>query len=172
MPKIILYIAFSLDGYMAEENGSVDWLSSYNEDYGYEKFLSTIDTIIMGKKTYQQVLSFGKWPYSGIKTYVLTHQKLKKDANVEFISGSIKQIIKTITNQSNKNIWLVGGGQVITEFVKVNLIDEFQIFIMPLFLGKGIPILHEPVNMDALKLIQSQSYENGVIEIHLEKKNE
>ena len=172
MPKIILYIAISLDGYIAKKDGSVNWLSSYDEDYGYEKFLSTLDTIIMGWKTYQQVLSFGKWPYSGLNTYVFTHQKFKDENNLKFISGSIQKIVKEIINQSNKNIWLVGGGQIITEFVKLNLIDKYQIFIMPIFLGKGIPILHESVNMDALKLIKSKSYENGVIEIHLKKKKE
>ena len=74
--------------------------------------------------------------------------------------------------ESKKNIWLVGGGQLITEFVKLNLINEYQIFIMPLFLGKGIPILHESINTDALKFIKSKSYESGVVELHLKKKNQ
>ena len=96
MPNIILYIAISLDGYIAKKDGSVDWLSSFEEDYGYEKFISSIDTIIMGSKTYQQVLTFGEWPYKGLKTYVFTHQKLKDDENVEFVSGSITQKINRI----------------------------------------------------------------------------
>ena len=96
MTKIILYVAISLDGYIAKKDGSVDWLSSYDEDYGYEKFLSTLDTIIMGRKTYQQVLSFGEWPYSGLKTYVFTHQKFKDENNVKFIPGPIEKIVKDI----------------------------------------------------------------------------
>jgi len=167
MPKLILYIAISLDGYIAQEDGSVDWLSSFDEDYRYENFLTTIDTIVMGRKTYKQVLSFGKWPYSGLKTFVFTHQKLKEDKNVEFVSGSVQKTIAEIKKQSKKNIWLVGGGNLITEFVKLQLINEYQIFLMPLFLGSGIPILHESINMNSLKLIKSKSYKNGVIELHL-----
>ena len=171
MQKIILYIAISLDGFIAKEDGSVDWLSSFDEDYGYEEFLYSIDTIIMGSKTYQQVLTFGEWPYQGIKTFVLTHQKLKDDENVEFLSGSITKAITLIKNQSTKNIWLVGGGNLITEFVKQQLIDEYQIFIMPLFLGNGIPILQETVKLDPLKFTKSKSYESGVIELHLKQEN-
>jgi dihydrofolate reductase len=171
MSKIILYIATSLDGFIAKKDGSVDWLSSFDEDYGYEEFLSSIDTIIMGSKTYQQVLSFGEWPYKGLKTFVFTHQKLKDDKNVEFISGSIPKAITGIKKQSTKNIWLVGGGNLITEFVKQKLIDEFQIFIMPLFLGAGIPILQESVKMNSLKYSKSKSYKSGVIELHLKQEN-
>lgn len=93
MSKIILYIATSLDGYIAKEDGNVDWLSSFDEDYGYKEFISTVDTIIIGRKTYQQVLTFGEWPYQGLKTFVFTHQELKHDKNVEFISGSITKAI-------------------------------------------------------------------------------
>lgn len=167
MPKTILYIAISLNGYIAKEDGSVDWLSSFNEDYGYEKFLSTIDTIIMGRKTYQQVLTFGEWPYKGIRTYVFTHQKLKNDNNVEFASGEIIQTINKIKKQSNKNIWLVGGAELITEFVKQQLIDEYQIFIMPVFLGSGISLLSEAVEINFKNFTKSKSYKSGVVELHL-----
>ena len=126
MPKIILYIAISLDGFIAKEDGNIDWLSSFDEDYGYDEFLSTLDTIIMGRKTYEQVLSFGEWPYSGLNTFVYTHQDSKEnDNNIEFISGSIPQTLAEIKKQSEKNIWLVGGGNLITEFVKHQLIDEY-----------------------------------------------
>jgi len=167
MPEIILYIATSLDGYIAKKDGSVDWLSSFDEDYGYDKFLSTIGTIIMGRKTYEQVLSFGEWPYSDLKTFVFTHHELKENKNTEFISGPIKKNVKKIKSQSDKNIWLVGGGQLITEFVKLQMINEYQIFLMPLFLGSGIHILHEPVKMNSLKLIKSKTYNSGVIELYL-----
>jgi len=167
MHKIILYIAISLDGYIAQEDGNVDWLSSFDEDYGYEKFLSTIDTIIMGRKTYQQVLSFGEWPYTGLKTFVFTHQKMEEDKNVKFVSGSVQHKITEIKKQSNKNIWLVGGGNLITDFVKHQLIYEYQIFMMPLFLGTGIPILQESVDLNLLKFTKSKTYKSGVIELHL-----
>jgi len=167
MPKLILYIAISLDGYVAQEDGSVDWLSSFDEDYGYENFLTTIDIIIMGRKTYDQVLSFGEWPYSGLKTFVFTHQKLKEDKNVEFVTGTVQKTLAEIKKHSKKNIWLVGGGNLITEFVKLQLINEYQIFMMPLFLGTGIPILQESVDLNLLKFTKSKTYKSGVIELHL-----
>lgn len=170
MPRIILYIATSLDGYIAKEDGSVEWLSSFDEDYGYEEFISSIDTIIMGSKTYQQVLTFGEWPYMGLKTFVFTNQKLINDNKVEFISGSIAKAITRIKKQSTKNIWLVGGGNLITEFVKLQLIDKYQIFIMPLFLGAGIPILQKSVEMNPLKFTKSKSYKSGVVELQFNRK--
>ena len=156
-----------MDGFIAKEDGSIDWLTSFEDDYGYEEFLSTIDAVIMGRKTYQQVLSFGEWPYKGIKSYIFTHQKLQNDRNVEFVSRSIIEEIKKIKKQSTKYIWLVGGGNLITEFVKHQLIDDFRIFIMPVFLGKGIPILQNPVEMDLTKFVKSKTYKNGVTEIYL-----
>jgi dihydrofolate reductase len=168
MSKVILYIAISLDGYIAKEDGSVDWLFFFDEDYGYEKFKSTIDTIIMGRKTYEQVLTFGEWPYSGLKTYVYTHHELK-DNNVEFISGSIAKTIVAIKKQSTKNIWLVGGGNLITEFAKQQLIDEYILFIIPVLLGAGISILQESIEMNKFKFTKTKSYKSGIIELHLKQ---
>jgi dihydrofolate reductase len=171
MSKIILYIATSLDGYIAKEDGNIDWLF-HDEDYGYSKFLSTIDTIIFGRKTYEQVLTFGEWPYSGLKTFVFTHQYLKPRNNVKFISGSVTKTVIHIKKQSKKNIWLMGGGNLITDFAKLQLIDEYQIFIMPIFLGAGIPILQEPVELKPLKFTKSKSYKSGVVELHLKRENQ
>jgi dihydrofolate reductase len=168
MPKIILYIATSLDGYIAKEDGNIDWLF-HDEDYGYSKFLSTIDTIIFGRKTYEQVLTFGEWPYSEFKTLVFTHQNLKQKNNVKFISGSITQAITKIKKQSTKNIWLVGGGNIITEFAKIKLIDEYRLFIHPIFLGAGIPIMQQTININHLKFTKTKSYKSGLIELHLEQ---
>lgn len=106
-----------------------------------------------------------------MKTFVFTHQKLQRDKNVEFISGLIIKEITKIKKQSTKNIWLVGGGNLTTEFFKHHLIDEFQLFIMPQFLGAGIPILQESVKMNSLKFTKSKSYKNGVIELHLKEKD-
>jgi dihydrofolate reductase len=98
---------------------------------------------------------------------VFTHQKLPDVKNVEFVSGSVPKVITNIKRQSTKNIWLVGGGNLITEFVKYKLIDEFRIFIMPIFLGNGIPILQDFVELDFTKFVKSKSYKNGVTEIYL-----
>lgn len=107
--KIILYIASSLDGFIAGRNGDISWLDPYQvegEDYGYSEFLKTIDIIVMGSKTYEQVLSFGGWPYEGFKTYVMTKRQLKHvdKAKVEFCSGDLDSFVPGIKRESHKDI--------------------------------------------------------------------
>lgn len=165
---MILYIATSLDGFIAMKDGNVDWLF-HDQDYGYKKFLQTIDTIVFGRNTYEQVLTFGDWPYSDLKTFVFTHQKLEDRNNVEFISSSVIDTIAQIRKQSNKNIWLVGGENIITQYANNNLIDEFILFLHPIYLGSGIPLLKKSVEMNPIKFTKTKSYKSGIVEIHLQK---
>lgn len=113
MRKVILYIATSLDGYIADSNGGVSWLggedADYQGDHGYSEFLKSIDTVIMGMKTYRQVveeLSPDVWVYEGMKTYVLTHQKKENKEDIEFIEGDICDLIKSLKEETGKDIWI------------------------------------------------------------------
>ena len=145
--EIILYIAVSLDGYIAKISGAVDWLQGCtndpNIDNGYNDFYNTIDTVVMGRRTYEQIineLSPDGWVYKDKKSYVATKQNFKADSNVEFISENITGFIKDLKKEKGKNIWLVGGGKLIDEFIKENLIDKYVITIIPTILGEGIPL--------------------------------
>jgi dihydrofolate reductase len=134
MPNnIILYIATSLDGFIARKDGSVEWLSPYEkgqEDYGYKDFLKKVGIVIMGNTTYKQVLSFGEFPYRGKDCFVFTRNKEKrKDENVTFVSKNARDFISQLNLRKNENIWLVGGASIIDEFLKLDLIDEFIITI-------------------------------------------
>ncbi|NCC71526.1 dihydrofolate reductase, partial [bacterium] len=144
--KIILYIAISLDGFIATKDGSVKWLDKYNEskeNMGYDDFIKSIDIVIMGNTTYQQILSFDcDYPYKNKKGYVFSNKKTKKDENITFVSGNIKKII----NELEGNIWLVGGANLTNQFINYNLIDEFILFTMPILLGKGIRLFEETEN--------------------------
>lgn len=108
MRAIVLFIASSLDGFIAKTDGSVDWLFTDN-DYGYNEFFASVDTVIMGRKTYAQILEFGAYPYEGTQGFVLTRTSTaERDENVTFIGENIPGLIDTLRQSPGKNIWLVG----------------------------------------------------------------
>lgn len=169
--NIILYIAVSLDGYIARKNGAVDWLSGdsgdQNVDSGFDKFYSSIDTVVMGRTTYQQVineLSPGVWVYEGKKCYVSTTRNYESDDRVEYISEDITGFIKNLTSQQGKDIWLVGGGKLLDQFIKQNLIDKYIVTIIPTILGDGIPLFLGENPEIQLKLIETKAVD-GMVEL-------
>jgi dihydrofolate reductase len=169
--NIILYIATSLDGYIAKGNGAIDWLGGNgddpNIDNGYENFYSTIDTVVIGKTTYVQIineLSPENWVYEGKKCYVATTKKCDLDGRAEFISEDVAGFIKNLKKQQGKDIWLVGGGKLIDQFIKQNLIDKYIITIMPIILGDGIPLYLN--NNPEIKLILVETkMVDGMVEL-------
>ena len=174
MPKnIILYIATSLDGFIARKDGSVDWLSPYEkgqEDYGYNEFYKKIGTVIMGNKTYKQVLTC-EFPYRDKDCFVFTRNKDKsKDENVTFVNKSAKDLISQLNLRDNKNIWLVGGASIVDEFLKSDLIDEFIITIIPILLGDGIPLFKGRSNEKKLKLIDAKTFDSGLVQLRYKRK--
>ncbi|MGE5496527.1 MAG: dihydrofolate reductase family protein [Syntrophothermus sp.] len=141
--KCVLYIAMSLDGYIADENGGIGWLIEQEGDggdNGYSEFIKTIDTIIMGKTTYEQVLGFGEWLYKGKKCYVYSRKEKGNNDKVEFTDQKPSDLIRSLKAQKGGDIWLEGGSLSADPFIKENLIDEFIIAIIPVILGKGIPL--------------------------------
>jgi dihydrofolate reductase len=156
--KIILFIASSLDGYIARENGDIDWLPE-NTASGYGDFIKSIDTVIMGKKTYDQVLTFGDYPYKDKKSYVFTrNNEYSKDENTEFVHDADK-LVKDILSDSGTNIWLIGGAEIISTFVNLGFVDEIIISIIPVVLGKGIPLFKNIEKEIKLELIKTTDYD-------------
>lgn len=164
MRKTILFIASSLDGYIAKTNGSVDWLP-VNCSSGYDKFYKSIDTVIMGKKTYDQVLTFGAYPYKDKKSYVLTRNDTQSnDENIELVND-VEKLTKTLLTSAGSNIWLVGGAEIITTFMNLGLIDEIILSIIPVVLGSGIPLFNNIQKETKLQLIKTTDYD-ALIELH------
>jgi len=163
MPKIIVYIATSLDGYIAREDGSIDWLPESAES-GYDAFYKSIDAVIMGKTTYDQVLTFGEYPYKDKKSFVFTTTNQKKNENVEFVSD-VNKFVKDGFNGMGKNIWLVGGAQIITSFLKQKAVDEIIVTIIPVILGKGLPLFKNTGNEIKLELIKTKKYAQ-LVDLH------
>ncbi len=171
MRKIKLYIATSLNGKIARKDGSVDWLESIpnpeKNDYGYSKFYESIDDVIMGNNTYKQLISWGiDFPYADKDNFVFTtNEELKNNKDVEFVSTNHIEFIKKLKKQKGKDIWLVGGGKINTLLLNNDLIDEINIFIMPIILPDGIELFEGFPKESQLKLTHSKSHETGVIEM-------
>lgn len=167
--KVILYIASSVDGFIAKVNGDIDWLSVVErpgEDYGYESFIETVDTVIMGRKTYDKVLSFGiKFPHKNKKCYVISRTKTGNDENVTFYGGDVSDLIQELKNKEGKNIFIDGGSEVVRELKSHNLIDEYVISYIPIMLGNGISLFQETETDSKLELIDSKSFESGLVQV-------
>lgn len=175
MRKIILYSASSLDFFIARKNGEVDWLfvegDDEGEDYGYAEFFSSIDTTLMGNKTYQQVLGFGDFPYSEKENYVFTKNKeLQKDENVNFVSEKPIDFIRDLKNMKEKDIWLIGGGKINQILLENNLIDEIILSVHPIILGDGIALFDNSLKEIPIKLIQTKNYKSGLVKLHYQIK--
>ena len=168
MRKIVLYIACSLDGYIARSDGSVDWLFT-DQDYGYTGFLASVDTVVMGRKTYDQVLSFGPYPYSGKTSYVVSRSRAgTSDENVVFVGSDITGIVRRLREEDGGNIWLVGGSELIDLFVRERLIDEFIVSIHPVVLGSGIPLFRKEDFETWLTLMKCEQFPGGLVQLHYE----
>lgn len=178
MRKIILFIAMSLDGYISDSNGNVDWLEEQNNDNEnidtYSGFIKNIDTIIMGWNTYHQIvtqLSPSEWPYTGINTYIITHNKESSSKEIHFTSVSPSELLKELKTTDGKNIWVCGGADIVQQLIKENLIDEYYISVIPILLGNGIPLFRKsPVKINlSLKEIRNN---NGIAELFYSKNDE
>jgi dihydrofolate reductase len=171
MRKISLYIASSLDSYIASEDGSIDWLFS-DIDYGYTKFYNSIDTILVGRKTYDQSLTFDEYPYKGKKVYVFSHSsasKMRKNhQDVEYINEDIPVFVRRLIQETpvgKKGIWLLGGGEIVSILLNANLIDEIILSIHPIILGKGIPLFRDIRKHVKLQLLESTPFRSGLVQI-------
>ncbi|MDA0733610.1 MAG: dihydrofolate reductase family protein [Chloroflexi bacterium] len=166
--KITLYIAASLDGFIAGPDGELDWLSmadSPGEDFGYNDFYNSVDALVMGRKTYEIPAGEAEWPYPGKPSYVLTRQDLKTDRDdVIFVSDPVQNVVESLRSQGFQHVWLVGGGELIRSFLAQGLINEHIISFMPIILGAGIPLFPPPNPQQRLELISSQQFESGLIQ--------
>jgi len=161
MKKVILYIATSLDGFIARKNGSVDWLPEINnsEDYGMKEFMDSIGTVILGNTTYTK---FGA-NYQNKKCFVFSRKNTGKKDNIVYVNTDVKDFLNGLSN--DENIWLVGGAEIVKEFLKNNLIDEFIITVIPTVLGEGIPLFAEGCGEYKLKLQNIKAFDSGAVQL-------
>ena len=171
--KVIVYIATSLDGYIATEDVSLDWLFKVEGegDNGYSEFYDTIDTIVLGRRTYDWIMNHENenFPYENKKCYVFTKSLHEANNNIEYVNGNIVEFIDILKGVEGKNIWIVGGGDLISYFVKENLVDEFIITIAPTIIGEGIPLFNKRTTEIELELKSIRRF-NQFVELHYIKR--
>ncbi len=167
--KVSVYIATSLDGFIARKNGDLDWLptpTEGGEDFGYAEFMSTIDHIVMGRNTFEKVLTFGGWHYDK-KVTVLTSQKLilapELNGKVEALHLPPRELIHELERRGVRHIYL-DGGVTIQRFLREGLVDEMTITTIPVLIGEGLP-LFGPLEKDIkLDLLAAHSFSNGMVQ--------
>lgn len=168
--KITLYIACSIDGFIATKDHELNWLPS-NGDYGYNDFYSEVDCVVMGRKTFDVVNSFEvDFPYKGKKCIVLSHSSEINHPEVNFFNGNLKELTIKLENEGFTNIWLVGGGELIKHFNELNLIDIYYITFIPVLLGNGVRLFYESEIKNELTLLDSNIFPDGVISAKFQKK--
>lgn len=170
--KITLYIAASVDGYIATEDGGVSWLEQYQDETetddgagGYEDFFDSVECLVMGATTYEQVLGFGEWPYEQKPTYVITRRDLPLASSaVELFDGDLDSLAREL-KQQYEHIWLVGGAQIAQEFLRIDHVNTLQLSLIPVLLGNGIPLFADIDGPHDLRLIETTALSGGILEL-------
>lgn len=174
--KVSLFIAMSLDGYIAKADGSVAWLETDRPqtevDDSYEKFNAQVDTVLLGRKTYEQViteLSPEVYPYEDVESYIFTSAVEQTVGRRHFVKDDVKALVEKLRVQAGGVIWVVGGSSIVTPLLEANLIDEYIVAVIPRILGSGVP-LFQPGEREIL-LTQTAVYaKNGLAYLCYEKK--
>ena len=168
--KVILYIAMSLDGYIATPDNGLEFLSLVEEkdqDYSYKDFVNTVDTVIVGRKSYDKVLSMGmEYPHTDKNLYIITRTPRPTVGSTTFYTGDLKELVSDLKRNEGKDIYVDGGAEIANEMLSENLIDEFYISVIPILLGNGISLFNNSRPQVRLKLISTKSYNKGLVQLH------
>lgn len=176
MRKISLFIATSLDGYIAKRNDDLSFLKlveKEGEDYGYAKFTSSVDSIIIGRKTYDYVLKeIGSSHYDNGQrdVYVITRTQRPSVGRTTFYSGSLTELVKRLKSENGKNIYCDGGAEIINELLEHDLIDEFIISIIPVFLGNGTRLFKDGRPEQLLEFLTAKTFDTGLTQLRYKRK--
>ncbi|MGD9253909.1 MAG: dihydrofolate reductase family protein [Holophagae bacterium] len=173
MLTVIYSVACSVDGFIADADGGIDWLSRIaieGEDFGHGEFFGSVDAMVMGSTTYEQVLGFGEWPYGETPCWVLSSQRLPAASKgVTVTPFDPAAVLSAIEAQGMQRVWLVGGGQLAGAFRDLQLIDECVVTVIPVILGNGVPLFAGDGPSSWLQLISSREMAGGVISLHYER---
>ena len=169
--KATVYIATSVDGFIARENGSVDWLptgkDAGSEDYGYQEFMSSVDALVMGRNTYEVVLSFGSWPYGEKRVFILSSQQLEipeSIANTVFsMSASPSEVVRRLAERGYRHLY-IDGGKTIQGFLREGFIQKLIITRVPILIGSGIPLFGALPHDIRLRHLETLQFDNGLVQ--------
>lgn len=173
MRKVLLYIATSLDGYISMPGDDLSFLKRVEktgEDYGYAEFEKSVDTIIMGRRTYDWVVKeVGFYPHADKTSYILTRTARPTDGLTHFYTGDLRALITKLKHEPGKDIFCDGGAEVVHALLKEDLIDEFIISIIPVLLGDGIRLFKDGRPERVLTLIATKAFDSGLVQLHYKR---
>jgi len=162
-----VFLGASLDGFIARKDGSLDWLKPFDnsgEDYGFNEFFASIDTVLLGRKTYDVVLGFDRWFYAGKRCMVVTHRPAKSVHGEEFMSGTPSELLKRLEADGSKRIY-VDGGALVSQFLGAGLVDSLTISVAPILLGEGVPVSPNLGKDVTLKLTEHRAFPSGMMQL-------
>lgn len=177
MRKLSLFIATSLDGFIAKPNDDLSFLKlveKENEDYGYSKFTSTIDTIIIGRKTYDWVhreIGTSHYDNGERDVYVITRTERPSVGKIKFYTGSLTELVHKLKSENGKNIYCDGGAEIINELLKNDLIDDFFISLIPILVGNGTRLFKDGRPEQILEFVTVKTFDTGLTQLHYKRKN-
>ena len=168
-PKISIHIATSIDGYIARKDSSLDWLDrvgGFDEDYGFQKLLGSIDALIIGRQTYEVATTVSD-PYPGKRVVVLSNTLGSVRSDMELYRGDLVALVHQLHREGIQHVW-VDGGSTISQFLSLKLVDEMTLSVIPVILGSGIPLFQVSIQEIPCRLISSQGYRSGLVQLHYE----
>jgi dihydrofolate reductase len=173
--KVIVYIAASLDGYIAKPNDDLSFLSvveKQGEDYGYSEFIQTVDTVIMGRKTYDWVMKqVPEFPHADKDSYIITRTPRPDAGKIQFYTGNLHDLVAQLKSKTGKNIFIDGGAEIVNELARKNSIDEYIISVIPILAGTGIRLFCNDRGEQQLNLAEVKKFESGLVQLHYKVMN-
>jgi len=163
----------SLDGYIATKDNDLGFLSiveQEGEDYGYQEFVNTVDTVIIGRKTYEKVIDMGyEYPHIDKDVYIITRTEKPAIGSFKFYTGDLKDLVENLKSQNGKDIYCDGGAEIANKLMRNNLIDEYIISVIPILLGEGIKLFTDERPQQNIKLISAKTFEKGMVQLRYER---
>ena len=175
MRNSILYIACSIDGFIAKPDGDISFLDSMQvegEDYGYATFSESVDTIIMGRKTYDKVVEMvGHFPTGGKQVYIMTRQQREDLPDVKFTGIPVADLVRRLQKEDGKHLFIDGGAEIVNALLRADLIDEMYLSIIPICLGDGVRLFASGRPSQLFELQTAKSYPTGLVQLHYLRRN-
>lgn len=167
-PQTSVFLAASLDGFIARADGAIDWLAIVEragEDYGIRAFYDSVDTLVMGRKTYDVALGFDEWPYAGMRCVVVTSDTSRASRHgEEFFAGELAALLDRLGAEGSKRVY-VDGGAVIAQALAANLVDDVTVSIIPILLGEGTALAPRIGHDVLLELVEHRAFESGLVQL-------
>ncbi|MEE8296800.1 MAG: dihydrofolate reductase family protein [Hyphomicrobium sp.] len=167
MGRVRFYVATSLDGFIADRDGGVDWMAPYDARlYGYDAFVDEIGALVMGRRTYEIIRAVGEWPYAGKRVHVIASHALEHPPHGAVqASNGIAGALKSAREKTVEDIWIVGGATTMQSALDENLVDVVEIFLVPVLLGAGLSLFNELKRLQTLSFDGIEAYPDGVVKL-------